>query len=228
MTIKDLKTGMACTLLTMRKKGNYEHETCIRKIEGGYAYIDAAIRDGKVINFGSAGNYLVVKINGENPQIFQYIVPEVCRENGKACYKIDLKHKVSIKYNRRHNIRLKVGKTTNARPDGRQKTYACTIKDISAVGFALVFDRMVLPKDYKTFKKLQFVLSDTDPRYGLHISLELTGDVKRMVNTENDRVLYGCQIPYSSKIEKYIAEKEKIQKIDGKSGLGRVVANVRS
>lgn len=212
MTIKDLKPGMSCTLLTMRKRGNYQSDSSIAHIRGNDVYVDVVIVDNKIVNFGHISNFLIINIAGQRPQIFQYIIPEICKEGSRRYYKISLKNKSSTVYDRRKNFRLRINKSVKAKFDDNASTNRGVIKNISAVGFAIVVDKTNLPKDHMNTKKIFTVLKDGEPEYGLQYTFELKGEVRRIVNTNDGKVLFGCQFPYSHRVEKYIHEKELIKR----------------
>lgn len=211
MTINDLNPGMSCTLLTMRKRGKYQADSTILKISNHDLFVDAVTVNGRIVNFGHTSNFLIINLQDRVPQIFQYIVPQLTREDGRYCYKINLKYKLSVIYDRRNNFRLPLNKSVSARFDVREaRQYQCLLKNISAVGFGLVLDRTNLPKDYKLTGSINITFSDSEPEYGMEVSFNLTGSVKRIINTKDGRILFGCQFPYSLSIEQYIHDKKLI------------------
>ncbi len=215
MTIKDLHEGMTCTIISTKKNGKYESRTSIQKIEKNTIYVKPTVIDGRVVQLRDVANYLVIDIKGREPQVFQYVHPEVYKYGGKTYYRIDLKNKISVKYNRRHNYRCSIGKPVFARADKNVATHPCIVKNISAVGFALVFSQKDLPLNYKEVKTFHCVFNDYNPKFGLNTTIELDGQVRRIVETKDGRVLFGCQIPYSSKIDRYVAKKIEISRARG-------------
>lgn len=215
MTVRDLKEGMTCTIISTKKDGKYESDSVIQKINKSTIYVKPTVIDGRVVHLKNVANYLVIDIKDDEPQVFKYVYPLVCKEDGKTYYRIDLKNKISVKYNRRHNARCYLGKSVNVRADKNVATHSCTIKNISAVGFALVFMPRDLPPDYKNVKSFHCVFTDYDPRFGLNITLELNGTVRRIVATNDGRILFGCQMPYSIKTDRYVARKMEIKRIQG-------------
>ncbi len=216
MTIKDLKEGMSCRIISTKKGSKYEADTVIQKISKGAVYIKPIIIGGKIIHLKDVSNFLIINIKGQEPQVFQYVYPLVWRENGKPYYRIDLKHKISVKYNRRHNYRCYIGKSVYARADKNVTTHPCTVKNVSAVGFALVFFKKDLPSNYKAVKTFHCVFNDFDPQFGLNSTIELNGAVKRIVETDDGKILFGCQIPYSPKIDQYVAKRIEIDRLQNK------------
>ena len=213
MTVRDLKPGMSCTLLTMRKKGKYQSDSTIVRIEGSTIFVKAVIVNNRVVNFGHISNFLIVNVEDDSPQIFQYIVPEIYNEGNSHFYRINLKSKFAVTYDRRKNFRARINKTANARFDDSTSTRHGLLKNISAVGFALVLDGANLPRNHTRTQNIHVSFTDTDPEFGLQTSFELTGEVRRIVNTRDGKILFGCHFPYSYNIEKFVLEKERIRRI---------------
>lgn len=208
MTINDLKVNTKCMILSTKKDKAFESDTVIRMIDGGYIYVDPTIKNGKIVNLNGVSNHLIIETGPKPPQIFQYIYPEIYRHNGKTYYRIKLRNKNSVKYNRRHNQRITVNKTVSVRIDGGAEIYTCILKDISAVGFALEFTNRDLPPDHKNIKSFRCVYSDLNKVHNIKITVELRGTVRRIVDTADNKTLYGCQMPYSYNVDRYVTDKE--------------------
>ena len=211
MTVKDLKENMTCTLISAKKDRKFEKKTTIRIIERDTVYVDATIYKGRLVNVNGASNHLVIDVKSTEPQIFQYVYPEIYKRNGKAYYKISLRNKSSVQYNRRHKPRVHVGKSVAVRADNSSDMISCTLKDISAVGFALEFIKRDLPAHFENIKMFRCIFTDADRLHDIKFSAELKGVVKRVVDTAEDKTLFGCQMPYSYKVDKYVSDKEKLK-----------------
>ncbi len=210
MTVKDLKENMSCTLISAKKDRKYESKKVIRIIERDAIYVDATIYKGTLVNVNGVSNHLVIDVKNTEPQIFQYVFPEICKRNGKAYYKIRLRNKSSVQYNRRHNARIRIGRSVAVRADDSSDLFSCTLKDISAVGFALEFIKRDLPAGFENIKSFRCIYTDADRLHDIKFSAELKGVVKRIVDTPEGKKLFGCQMPYSYKIDKYVTDKEKL------------------
>lgn len=213
MTINDLRVGMKCTILSSRKDKQHTGDVIIRKIKGFDVYVDVIKVDNKIVSLSGVSNFLIVNVPNMDPEIFSYITPVIIQDkaDGKSYYKFQLKTS-SKKYNRRKNARLYIGTEVNVRADQNTKTYPCILRDISATGFALVFSPKYIPSNYSKIKSFHLVYNDYDLEHTLKVSLSLTGYVKRCISLDGGRLLFGCWFPKSSKVEKYITDKEKITK----------------
>ena len=207
MNVNDLKENMDCTIISTKKDKKYESRSVIRKIERNTIYVDVVRYNGKVVNLSSTANHLAIDIKTHEPQIFQYILPEICRRDGRTYYRIDLKNRNSAKYNRRRNARCRIGKIVSARIDDGSETYQCVLKDISAIGFALEFKRSELPKDYRDIKLLRCIYAEVNKVHDIKLTADLKGAVKRTVITEDGHILFGCQMPYSYQVDHYVTRK---------------------
>ncbi len=211
MTIKDLKEGMKCTILSVRKNNKLESTVYIQKITKKCVYTDVIYYEGKIVNIGKVSNFLIIELKGQTPQVFQYVNPVICRIGSRCYYRMELRNKLSVKYNRRHNYRCFIGKTVKAKADNNVTPNYCIFKNLSAVGFALVFDKVNLPKDYRNVKNFSLTYNDPEMGETFPDTLNLKGEVRRIVETQNGKILYGCKIGHTPGVERYVALKERIR-----------------
>ncbi len=209
MNVNDLKINTECTLISTKKDKKFEAKSVIRIIERGIIYVDVIRRNGKIVNLSGVSNHLTIDIQMKEPQIFQYITPEIYRRNGNVYYRINLRNKNTTKYNRRRNPRYHIGKTVTARIDNNTDVYPCILKDISAVGFALEFHKKELPKNISEITNIRFIFADMDKARDLKITTDLNGRVRRTIETGDGKILFGCQMAYSYQVDRYVTEKYK-------------------
>ena len=209
MTIKDLKRGMNCTILSVHKDKSFEHPVRIQEVKRDTVLTDAIKVDGKVVSLSGVSNFLIVQVANGTPEVFSYVVPVICKEKEQTFYSIRLLHAVSKQYNRRKNTRCPIGAEVNVRADNNRRTYPCVLKDISATGFALVFTGKNIPPDYKNIKTFHCLYSEYDPRAAYRTTLDLTGTVKRRLKIDEQQVLFGCHFAESRIVENYIANKTR-------------------
>lgn len=215
MTIEDIRVGMECIIMTMYKGTTIESPVKITAVNlKKYTVMtDAVFYNDKVVSLSKANNHLVFEQLGTVPQIFQNVLPNVVNDKKAktSYYSIDLRNKASKEFNRRKNFRCYIGEKINVRADEYARTYECILKDVSATGFALVFRVNSIPRDYEKIKRFHFVYNDRHPDFGFNATLNLTGEVRRIVELEDNRLLFGCSIPKNLLVEKYIADVERMK-----------------
>lgn len=214
MTIDDLLPGRVCTILVAVKGMKTEIPTVVRKHKGKHSIIvDAFKKDDKVISLSKALCHLLVEVPEGQPELFKYVVPETTydRKDHVTYYEISLKDKESVTVNRRGAYRLFIGELITVRADENRKTFEVNLKDVSSTGFAIVFKKADLPQGYHDIKRFHFVYNDFEPEVGFSATLSLTGDVRRIIELEDGKMLFGCSFPKSAMVEKYIADKERLK-----------------
>ncbi len=212
LTIKDLKIGMTCTIKSVKQDKKHEGKVIIQKIGKDEIYTSVIKIGDQAVSLAGVSNFLIIEDAGKTPEVFQYVNPIVVKEGGKTYYKIKLGKSGSAKFNRRKKQRFPMGIAINVRADTNVRTYLCTLKDISATGFALVFKGENIPKNFDKIKTFHFTYNDFDPKYAFRATLSLTGVVKRYVYLDDKQMLFGCQISESAQVERYIQDKIKMQK----------------
>lgn len=215
MTVEDIRVGMECIIMTMYKGTTIESPVKITDVNPKKYTVmtEAVYYNDKVVSLSKADNHLVFERIGTVPQIFQSIIPNVVndKKNKTSYYSIDLRNKVSKEFNRRKNFRCYIGEKVNVRADEYARTYECILKDVSATGFALVFKTAVAPRNIRDIKRFHFVYNDHRPEFGFVATLNLTGDVRRIVELEDGKILFGCAFPRNLLVEKYIADVERMK-----------------
>lgn len=215
MTISDLSAGMKCTLLIKIGKTELTHDTVIMAIyeKKQLVMVKPIEKDGKYISLKGAVTHLLFEIENTKPEVFKVVFPVLFYDKRlkEQVYAIPLKQ-VSVSYNRRGSYRCYVGDRVNVQIGNNRKTVECVLKDVSATGFALVFEKSKLSPDYDTWSDFHAVynLSNEDVgglRFG---AIDLRGEVVRIVDVGEDKVLFGCRhLDKVYVLEGYIRDRER-------------------
>lgn len=232
MTIDDLAVGTTCTIQINVGNSRIFHDTVIRAVypKKSAILVDALCKNGKYIQLENVENHLVINVENSKPEIFKRIRPILFEDKklGRRFYCIQIKQN-SIPYNRRESYRCFVGERLNVQIGDNRRTFECVLKDVSATGFALVFDKINMPTNYHSWANFHAVynLSNEDVgglRFGV---ANLKGEVVRCEEMSDEKVLFGCRhLNVVHAIEPYIRDRERCeaQKKSHRLGVGTVMS----
>lgn len=187
-----------------------------------YAAIEAIRKDDKVIGFPSQGVvYKVTNVAGESQKAFEWPnikVKQVGFPTGEK-YHILISANEGKEVNRRERYRLWLGCDAIAQIGLNKTTYNVVIKDISATGISFILDKRLFtegktPPKVETTVVLTFYDTSTETHF------RLTAKIVRIVDMDETRNLYGCQLLKESEaISKFIYDKQRERaKIHSRNG----------
>lgn len=213
MRIEELNPQQAITLLVQIGDEEISLETTIQKtIPQKHLALAAPIyHENKVVTF--KGNHLIVNVivipEDNKLQIFKNVgISLVKLADGTLCYTIATLSE-SKPYNRRGSFRCFLGLPTSVQVAPNQPAYDAIIKDISYDGFAVICPACV---KYDIGAEIHILLRDFISETSESYNFYLHGTVKRTLEMEGERVLYGCQLNNTLiGLEKYIMKKERLR-----------------
>lgn len=228
MTVEDLQAGMPATLIVFINSKKMEFPVKILSKKKDIICISPIIKNDKTVSFDGHVVHLMFDFMNDVPQVFRSIKLKTCKDKKKNSFYAAKISSASANMNRRTTYRCYVGEKINAQMGTNRKTYDGILKDVSATGFSLVFDKKDLPENYEDFESCHAVYNEFMADIFFNVTLNLTGNIVRVAEVEKDKVVYGCKLIHASPvIEKYIARKEQlalkkksssIQQIQAKGG----------
>lgn len=213
MRIEELTAGQAVTLFVNIGKEQLVFETKIQEVfpKKRLVLADPIYREEKVISFKGKNLIvdLLVSFEDNKPQLFKNISVALMKKgDGSLCYNFATIAE-SKPYNRRKSFRCFVGLKTSVQCGPNRAAYDVIIKDVSYDGFSIVCPPEV---NFSQDQVAHVLLTDYIEETAENFSFHLYGLVVRIVELENNSILYGCRLNNKvSGLENYIIKKERIR-----------------
>lgn len=213
MRIEELTAGQSITLFVKIGEEQLSFDSKIQEVypKKRLVLADPIYFDEKVITF--KGKHLIVDLlvpsSEIKPQLFKNIsVTLLKKPDGALCYNLSTIAE-SKPYNRRKSFRCFVGLPSSVQCGPNRAAYDVIIKDISYEGFSVVCPQEA---EFTVNQVIHVLLNDYIEETAENYSFHLYGIVVRIVEMENNRILYGCKLNNKvAGLDAYIMKKERIR-----------------
>lgn len=213
MRIEQLTEGLKISFFVRINDEQLTFDSTIQEVfpKKRLVLAEAVYKDDKVISFKGARLIVDVLVffPDDKPQLFKNVsVNLMKRADGSHCYNL-VTIAESKSYNRRRSFRCYVGAPTSITCGSNSAAYDAIIKDVSMEGFSVVCsDEVQLYPD----QIIHAVLNDYIDELAENFTFHLYGLVARVVELENNRILYGCRLNTKvAGLDAYIMKKERIR-----------------
>lgn len=205
MKLYEIKDGEPITITVKNEaEAELEYRAQVLFCEQQILFIEPIMEKQKMVNFAGENLRILITYVPEDDMPIQWkgcTIKDIVYE-GKRYHILYCVHE-GKHINRRKTYRQYVGYQGVLQLGPNRKTIDVTVKDISVTGVSFISITHYEKKDIGLFH-----LTYTDEEF--HIVVQVSGDVVRIEELEDTRILYGCRLVESSiNIGAYIARKQK-------------------